>query len=68
MCRRVELGGVPEWPQIAACNPIRQREGVAAEHVDVIIPERGEASDILVAHLEALFAQLPQAAPVLGDL
>jgi hypothetical protein len=37
--------------QLATCNPIRQREGVAAGHVDVIVPEWEEASDILVAGL-----------------
>lgn len=33
-------------------------EGVAAEHVDVVPPERGEVGDVLVADVEAVRAQL----------
>lgn len=37
-----------------------QREGVATEHVDVVVAERRQARDILVQDLEAFHAKLVQ--------
>ena len=41
--------GVAQRPEPAAGDDVEQGEGVAAEHVDVLEAERGEAGHVLVA-------------------
>ena len=48
------LHGVSERAQLAKGDAGGQREGVATEHVDVVVAERRQARDILVQDLEAL--------------
>src|SRR4051812_35870273 len=62
LCRAglLVVGGgawVAERAEFAAGDGFRQGEGVAAEHVDVLEAERGEAGDVLAAHVVALGAE-----------
>ena len=41
-------------PELAAGDRVRQGEGVAPEHVDVLEAERGQAGHVLIADLVAL--------------
>ncbi len=50
--------GVAQGSQLATGDRVGQREGISAEHVDVVEPERREATDVVVAHIEAAGAEL----------
>jgi hypothetical protein len=54
------LIGITERAQLATSETVWQREGVTAEHIDVLVTEGRQTCDILVEHLEAFVAQLVQ--------
>jgi len=42
------LIGITERAQLTTGNPVWEREGITAKHVDVLVAERRQARDILV--------------------
>jgi hypothetical protein len=49
---------IPQWTQGAMGDTVGKHELVAAQQIDVVIPQRGKAGDVLIIDHQSLFPHL----------